>query len=241
MRIRQGVGFVAILLITVAAAKAAAPATPSYVAVERAMSRIETDWETIPPDRNPHAESWRTLFGLIRQDLQTYSKSEKARRPARGEMRRLYDISESLSTTGWPAAAEVREELRRVAPSSNGPGLGRVSRLEAANRGDSEQRDQWNTYIKDKLRPAVSAVESAASVNDRVQAVDRLHGVIDKGRDQIQGSPFAQTASLMVALDDLYDTPNLELILDGSAVSTAICPRASSSLGPSFFGASGRT
>ncbi len=232
MRIRVVLGLGAI--VATAGLIAAAPATPSYIAVEKAIRRIETDWETIPPDRNPHAESWRTLFGLIRQDLQAYSKSEKAD-DRLDALRRLYDIGESLAPTSWPAAAELREELRHWLRPRMALAWAEYRALEAANAGDSQLRDQWQGFIQDRLRPALLAVESAGSVNDRVKAVEHLHETIDEGHAQIDGSPLAQSASLMLALKNLYNTPNVELTLDRSAVTNAIMPNGIVDAGPIFF------
>jgi hypothetical protein len=214
---------------------AAAPATPSYVAVERAIARIEAGWQNLAPEANPHAESWRTLFEAVRRDLRAYATSEDA--DARLDaLRRLYGVAESLGSTAWPAAAELREELRHWLRPRMALAWAEYRTLEAAQAGGDETRDTWRAFVKDTLRPAVLAVESAASVEARSDAMRRVREAVDSVRRAPGGSPLAQSSGLMAAVDDLYNVPNVELILGRDAVASTVLQRGGIvEAGPIFF------
>ena len=93
-------------------ARAAAPAPPSYLAIERTIETIRKAWSSSGGEANPLASGWSALFDTLLRELKAYGAAEnEAARVA--ALDTLQQISLSLGTAEWPPAAELNQELKQ--------------------------------------------------------------------------------------------------------------------------------
>ena len=87
----------------------AAPATPSYHAITRIITKIENDWNDLTPAQNPHGAGWHHFFEVVRAELRRFSESADADRRV-AALGKLYELSNSLQGHQW-------DQARALAPS----------------------------------------------------------------------------------------------------------------------------
>src|SRR5262249_6304246 len=114
--VRLLVASIAVSSGLVLAASAAAPVTPSYQGIERSVQAIKKLWDGPAATAQPNRAGWDAICDAVLSDLREYGKaaSETDQLPA---LEHMYQLSESLSTTTWAPAVNLREEIRQwIAP-----------------------------------------------------------------------------------------------------------------------------
>ena len=212
------------LAIAASMGAAPAPATPTYVAIEAAISRVQDAWAKPNAKPDPNAPGWNALFDAIRKDLAAYSgaASEDDRLRALGH---LYQISVALDSVSWAPAAEVRNELRnwlrpRVTLAWASRKLVETVRgLPAtADAGTQGNRDQWVRFVGDDLGSALRGYEGAAEVRDRRAALAKVYTALNNLQARNQAVGWGPSVELQAAVNDLYNGPNLQATADPASV-----------------------
>ncbi len=202
----------------------AAKAASSYYAVTRAMDEATRPWEqpgSVAPEAAP---GWRAFFDALREELATYAKAtdDHARLTSLG---RLHQMDMALWGVAWGPAVLVRSALDewltprvRVAWAER-----RLFDFVEAHRNDSpgstEHSKLWKQFVDDELGSALSAYESARTVQARRAALKRLTGVLGSLRRNNQSVAWTYSYELQAAIDALYNLPNLDLSADVNSVS----------------------
>src|SRR5262245_31919449 len=100
---QHGLGRVILAGVAAAVALGAAPAAPTYHAIEATITRIRGEWAKPDARPQPNAPGWNALFDAAVADLRAYASaiSERDRLEA---LNRLYRISTALASVAWPPA-----------------------------------------------------------------------------------------------------------------------------------------
>jgi hypothetical protein len=225
-------GLIGLLVVNLGAA----PAPPSYQAVERQIQRIERAWQELSPEQNPHGDGWTRFFTTLRGELRRYAEARDAdtRVAALG---RIGALSRSLDGSRWSEAIALRDQLRAWLAPRVALAWAEYRLLEALPKQSSDpaQRAGWKTYIEQTLRPAVREVEASRSVAARVGALDKLNAAVIGLDRSINAVPWSKAVALAEALRALYDAPNVEVTVDAPSVLAAIGPQGIVEAGPIFF------
>ena len=131
-------GVVAAIIVTLGTwglAQAAAPAPPSYLAIERSIETIRKAWSSPGGEANPLASGWNALFDSLLTELKSYTRGRKRTGPARGTEQDSAGIDRARD---GPVAAGRRAEpgIEAVASASSAPGLGGAT-VEQYHRGSA--------------------------------------------------------------------------------------------------------
>src|SRR5258707_9363805 len=89
----------------------AAPATPSYHGVERAIDEIRQSWAKPSAPAQPNAQGWNAFFDAMLGELRKGSQATSERERLLS-FNRLYRMWVALEVTPWPAGQRLRDELR---------------------------------------------------------------------------------------------------------------------------------
>ncbi len=206
-------------------AAAAAPATPSYINVEDAIKAIRSSWENPQGDDVRRSEGWSSFLGEVEQGLQNYVAA-RDRSGQQIALDRLSRLAESLNTSGWPPAQDLRNALMEwLQPRQNLAAS--AAQLDAAIRalppaadpGAQENRDRWVRLVDDRLAKALSAYEGAQTVFDRVEAQENLRSELDLLSQLYQTAPWSPALGLYQSLAGLFDQPNVDVTADVNSVS----------------------
>ena len=201
-----------------------APATPTFIAVESAITRVQEAWSKPGAMADPNAPGWNALFEAIRKDLASYTtaKSEDDRLRALGH---LYQISVALDSVSWAPAAEVRAELRnwlrpRVTLAWASRKLVETVRgLPATtDAGSLGNRDRWVQFVGDDLGAALRDYEGSAEVRNRRAALAKVHTALNALQARNQATAWGPSVELQSAVNDLYNGPNLQATADAASV-----------------------
>jgi len=215
-------GLVAVALI------GAAPATPSYIAIEKSIARVREAWAKPGAEHHAFEAGWNALFDEVNRELVAYTsaKSEGDRLRA---LQGLYKISVALDRITWPVAVEIREELRswlrpRVALAWASRRL--VDQVEGLPATDDpakkENRADWLKIVDQDLGASLRAYEGANDVRARRAALAKVQGSINFLQDRNAKFGWGPSRELEAALADLYNTPNLQAKADPASVSARL-------------------
>ena len=213
-----------VLGLALAASLGAAPATPTYVAVESAIARVQEAWSKAGATADPNAPGWNALFDAIRKDLASYTaaKSEDDRLRALGH---LYQISVALDSVSWAPAAEVRAELRnwlrpRVTLAWASRKLVETVRGLPATTDSTSlgNRDRWVRFVGDDLGAALRDYEGASDVRNRRAALAKFQTALGALQARNQVTAWGPSVELQAAVNDLYNGPNLQATADAASV-----------------------
>jgi hypothetical protein len=222
--VRPLVASIAVSCGLVLAASAAAPVTPSYQGIERSVQAIKKLWEGPAATAQPNRAGWDAICDAVRSDLGDYGKaaSETDQLTA---LEHLYQLSESLSTTTWAPAVNLREEIRQwLAPHSRLASARRrlgeaVESLPASNdSGVMANRKRWLDFVRSDLGTALREYESAPTVAKRQLALRRIHDSLTTLSAGNQKQPWPPATELEAAVNDLFNRPNLDISADVNTV-----------------------
>jgi hypothetical protein len=212
------------LAIAASLGAAPAPATPTYVAIEAAICRVEEAWAKPGAKPDPNAPGWNALFQAIRKDLAAYAGagSENDRLRALGH---LYQISVAFDSVSWAPAVEVRSELRtwlrpRVTLAWASKKLVEtINGLPAtADAGAQGNRDRWVRFVGEDLGSALRGYEGASEVRDRRAALAKVYTALNNLQARNQAVGWGPSVELQAAVNDLYNGPNLQATADPASV-----------------------
>ena len=202
----------------------AAPATPSYYEVERLLTSIQESWKSIPPEQNPHRESWVGFFNSIQTELNHYKAgTDPEQRLA--ALKALGRKADALQSVPWVKAAQIRQALlswirpRAALVWAEYRVLEAVAALPA---NQSAKRQEWNNFVQQGLRPTVADFEGAANVVQRREALEKLDAAIKALRRNNATAPWSRSLALESALAGLYEFPNLNVWIDSGLLSSTI-------------------
>ena len=218
MRLAGFVGLVGTIL-------GAAPATPSYLGVERTIEDIRKTWSSAgaPPQRNQ--AGWDALFDALQSDLKAYAKaeSETSRLEA---LNRIYLISNGLGTVPWAPAANLRDEIRQwLRPRVRLEWAARrlsdtVEALPAStDAGVKANRSRWVDFVQNDLGNALRNYDAADTVARRQVALQRVHKSLRLLKEGNQSNPWSPSWELQAAVNDLFNRPNIDVAADLNTVS----------------------
>jgi hypothetical protein len=224
-------------LALLGASLGAAPAPPSYYGVADKIAKIEAGWANLSDQQNPYGAGWRAFFQGVRADLGRYTSSEDPEERIQA-LNRLHQMSLSLQASRWPAAIEVREELRAWLRPRVTLAWAEYRVLEALTEIPADQaanRAKWKSFVEEVLRPSLHNFEVANTVTGRIEAQERVRAAIDALRKSNQVKPWSKSVALEIALNELYSVPNVEIVLDRTAVNSAVLPQGIVEPGWIFF------
>src|SRR4051812_9634854 len=96
-----------IVTVCLGAGAGAAPATPSYHAIEKTIGRVKEAWAKPDAAKVANAEGWKTLFDGLLKDLRAYTRADsEADRLA--ALARAHGVYQELEPVTWAPAKEVR-------------------------------------------------------------------------------------------------------------------------------------
>ncbi len=202
----------------------AAPASPSYLGVERTIDEIRRSWSSPGAPAQPNAPGWNALFDALLADLGSYSKAE-----SEGErleaLNRVYQISTGLSAVTWAPAANLRQEIRqwlrpRVRLAWARQRLSEtVQALPATTDANIlANRSRWVNFVQDDLGHALHDYEAATTVPQRQTALNRIHQSLSLLGKGDQSRPWWPSGELQSRLNDLFNRPNLDITADVKTV-----------------------
>ncbi|AGA27003.1 hypothetical protein [Singulisphaera acidiphila] len=225
---RLGVGRWILSMGMVGVCLGAAPAAPSYYAVEQKIETIREVWTKPGAVAQPNAQGWNAFFDALVNELKSYAvlPSENDRLAA---LNNVYQISVALKGTAWPPAAELREELRawlrprvRLAWAERRL-VDRVKGLpQIPDPGVQENRERWVKFVGIDLGDALRQYEKALTVSQRQLSLKHLYAALNSLQANNKARPWVPSVELQAALDDLYNVPNLDLSADASTVAPAL-------------------
>lgn len=225
---RLGVGRWILMMGMVGVGLAAAPAAPSYFAVEQKIEAIREDWAKPGAVAQPNAPGWNAYFDTLRSELKNYTvmPSENDRLAA---LNSVYQLSVALKGTTWSPAAELREELRawlrprvRLAWAERRL-VDRVKGLpQVPDTTVQQNRERWVKFVGTDLGDALRQYEGSTTVSQRQAALKRLYGALNSLQANNRTRPWVPSVELQAALDDLYNVPNLDLSADAATVAPAL-------------------
>ena len=148
---------VILALVTSGVVRAAAPAPPTYFAIERTIESLRKTWSSPGGQPSSLGAGWSTLFDSLVADLKSYATAQNG--TARlGALSRLQQISATLATAQWPPAANLDQELRQwLDPRLRLASAGRmVSDAIAALPATSDEavranRAHWVEFVQNDL------------------------------------------------------------------------------------------
>jgi hypothetical protein len=202
----------------------AAPATPSYHSVERAIDEIRQSWAKPGAPAQPNAPGWNAFFDAMLGELRKCGEaaSENDRLVS---LNRLYKMWVALEVTPWPAGKTLREELRTwLRPRVQLAWAGRrlVDSVRGLNAPASptakENRERWLRFVDDDLGKALRQYDGASTVGQRLDALDRVYGALDALQQKNATYSWVPSQTLQATLNDLYNHPNLDISADVASV-----------------------
>ena len=207
---------------------AAAPAAPSYLAVERAIAKVRDGLAKPSDTGKPTTSGWNQLFDAILNDLKAYSEAsdENGRLVA---LNHLHEISIALSTTPWPAALDVRETLRgwlrprvRLANAERRV-IDALKALPPAATPEAEaNRKLWVEFVTNEVGKAIKEYEAATTVAKKRDGLKELIAKRKELETRNQSAPWSPALDLQAAIVELYDQPNIDVSVDLQTLSPTI-------------------
>ncbi len=206
----------------------AAPAAPSYFSVEQVIQRVREEWTKPGASAQPNAPGWNAYFDAVEADLKGYgsAKSDDEQLKSLG---RLYQESVALSRVSWGPAGEIREGLRHwLRPRVRLAWAARhltdaVKGLPATgDEAAKENRDRWVGFVQNDLGSALQAYEGAATVKERQEGLKKVYAALHALDEGNRSRPWGYSRDLQLALDDLFNRPNLDATADVASLSPAL-------------------
>ena len=222
---RHGLTARALFAFGVCLGLGAAPAAPSYQAVNRTIEKIRTDFTRPGGPSQPNEPGWIALLDTIVSDLRAYSAAPRDRERLIA-LNRLYQVSVSLGSVGWGPAAELREALRewlrprvRLAWAERRL-VDRIQGMPAStDAGVGGNRARWVKFVASDLSEALKAYDGASTVRQRAEALGKVTAALTALQTRNQTYPWNPSLELQGALNDLYNLPNLDISADVATLS----------------------
>ena len=203
-----------------ATALGAAPAAPSYYAVERTIQEVRSDWKKPGAAPSPNNPGWDAFFDALHNDFKAYAGAQ-SERDQLVALNRLYQMSVALNAVGWPPALRVQAELRtwlrpRVQLAwAERRLIDTIEGLPAtADESARSNRSRWVEFVNNDLGTALRQYDSAGTVAQRQAALKRVYGALAALASSVDSRPWNPTVALRQALDDLYNQPNVDISAD---------------------------
>ncbi|MCA1684711.1 MAG: hypothetical protein LC745_01745, partial [Planctomycetia bacterium] len=201
----------AVIGVTLGAALGAAPAAPSYQAVEATVARVRANWAPLGGPADPNAPGWNALFDALLRDLRRYASApdDAERLSALG---RIHQESLALRSVSWPPAWEVHESLRtwleprvRLAWAERRLKDWVRGLPPAADPTVQGNRERWVQFVNTDLGRALQRYDAAATVAERRDALKGVHAALAALQSRNQAAPWAPAYNLQTALNDMYN------------------------------------
>jgi hypothetical protein len=206
------------------AASAAAPVTPSYQGVERSIQAIRKWWDGPGAAADPNRAGWYALCDALSSDLRDYGKaaSDNDRSAA---LEHIDQLSQSLASTIWQPAANLRDEIRQWLAPRQRLAWARLRLSEAVlalpasnDPVVTANRTRWVDFVRTDLGTAVQEYESAPTVAKRHSALQKIHDSLHTLSAGNQKQPWWPSTELEAAVHDLFNRPNLDIAADVNIV-----------------------
>jgi hypothetical protein len=215
-------GLVKLLLATgcLGVGLGAAPATPSYQPVERAIDEIKQSWAKPGAPAQPNAPGWNAFFDAMQAEFHKCgaASSENDRLVS---LNRLYKMWVALEVTPWASGQTLRDELRTwLRPRVQLAWAERrlVNSVRGLNSPASltaqQNRDRWLRFVDNDLGQALRQYDGASTVGQRLDALDRVYRALDALQQKNATYSWLPSLTLQTALNDLYNHPNLDISVD---------------------------
>ena len=209
-------------------ARAAAPAAPSYLSVERAIAKVRDGNAKSDAVKRSVPSDWDAIFDGILGNLEAYSVAtdDNERLVA---LNKLHEISNALGTTPWPAAIEIREALRgwlrprvRLARAERNV-IDALNALPPAMTAEADaNRKHWAEFVTEGLGKAIKDYDAAKTVAKKRQGLLELVEKAKELQSRNQAAPWSPALDLQAALADLYNHPNIDVSVDLQTLSPTI-------------------
>ena len=217
---RFALGNLLLWLMGTATAFGAAPAAPSYVGVERAIQDVREGWGKPGAEAQPNAPGWNAFFDALRAELQTYcaAADENARLKSLG---RIHQFWLALQPVIWHGGSRVRDELHgwmepriRLAWAERRLVDHVKSLAPTSDEAIMSNRSRWVAFVNQQLASALHLFDSAGTVADRLEALQKVYGALYALVAKNSVQPWAPSYELQSALNQLYNLPNLDISAD---------------------------
>jgi hypothetical protein len=199
---------------------AAAPASPSYHGVERAIEEIRQSWAKPSASTQPNAQGWNAFFDAMLGELRKCSAAQ-TENDRLLSFNRLYRMWVALEVTPWPSGQALRDELRtwlrprikvawaerRLVESVRGP-------TAPANPEAKQNRDRWLQFVDGDLGRALRQYDGAPTVAQRLEALNQVYGALGSLQQANTLHPWTPSQTLEETLNALYNHPNLDIAAD---------------------------
>lgn len=206
----------------------AAPAAPSYYAVEQKVGSIRDGWAKPGATAQPNAPGWNAFFDALLDEFKAYAGFPDGN-DRLASLNRIYQMSVALRGTTWQPGAELREELRAwLRPRVRLAWAQR--RLVDSVRGLAttsdpairKNRDRWVEFVGQDLGEALRQYDRANTVSQRQQSLKQVYAALNSLQAKNQTRPWVPSIELQAALNDLYNVPNLDLSADVATVTPVL-------------------
>ncbi|WP_435009234.1 hypothetical protein P12x_000484 [Tundrisphaera lichenicola] len=189
----------------------------------RAIAEAVKPWDepnATPPESAP---GWRAFFEALNGEL-AHHASATGDRDRLLSLNRLHQMDLALWTVAWAPAVQVRSALEEwLAPRIRIAWAERrlldfVETHKSDSPGSTEHSEAWNRFIGEDLASSLADYEGARTVQARSDALKRLTTVLGSLRENNQAVRWPYSTELQVALDRLYNLPNLDVSADVASV-----------------------
>jgi hypothetical protein len=206
-----------------------APASPTYVDIERTIQSVRQGWEQPGTRPEPNSDGWISLFNALTENLQSYGTATNDA-DRLNALDRISAFSTALGMVAWSPAATLREELNqwlqprlRLARARQQLSETVTSLPPASEPSAQANRHRWVEFVQNDLGGALRDYDAATTVQQRQAALKRLHEALasldrqNQGQ-QSQGRPWPLSWELEAAMNDLFNRPNLDIAADVATV-----------------------
>lgn len=206
----------------------AAPATPSYHGVERAIDDIRKSWAQPGARPQPNAAGWNAFFDALRGELAncTRATNENERLVS---LNRLHKMWVAIEVTPWRSGQALRDDLRawlrpRVMLAwAERRLVEKIRSLTApASPSTQQNRNRWIRFVDDDLGRALREYDAATTVTQRLEALDRVYGALNSLKRNNASTRWSPSVTLEMALNDLYNRPNLDVSADAATLAPVL-------------------
>ena len=181
----------------------ASKAAPSYLSVTKAIAEVITPWNQPGATAPEAAPGWRTLFGALGKELDTYAAApdEASRLVA---LNRLHEMEQALIGVNWEPSSKVRSALSTwLAPRVRIAWAEKrlVDFVGGQQATSGANSDQWVKFVGDDLGAALASYEGATTVQGRSRALKTLTGVLGALHERNQAVAWPYSTELQSAVD----------------------------------------
>lgn len=225
---RLGLGRILFGIGVLGTSLGAAPAAPSYYAVQRPIDEIRKVWAEPGAKADANAPGWNTFFDALNAEFRTFSAAGNANDQL-ASLNRLEQMSTALQNINWGPAARVRDELRAwLAPRTQLASAQRTLTETVAGGASSADpqvaanHKRWIEFVDNDLGAALRAYDSAPTVIERRESLKRIQSALESLRSNDQRRTWAPAASLDRALSELFSVPNFDISADVATLTPVI-------------------